>query len=376
MPPPVFLMDAMSSLKGTEQFFKREESVSKEDDPDANDQLLLASPITHGEVCLDEPTPAKTEEPRHDSDNISIDEEVSAADEEPRYAPRIESTSDELVFSAFSERSSTRQIPEDVISMTSSVARGEDELLKTIMGASVAMPAMTSNESMLGSVAVSDFVIDETHWYDFTRKETQEQLLTLDLSVDADGNVQVVLQCGAQSSELPLEEKPRAPDSVPGLGVLSLKSSGQRILEKGESTLSENLEGPQETSVSQVSESKPMPTPLLDPEDRDYVSDFLMSPSVGTLAVTMDYLEAYGAVKLHINTEDNQSSKLYKNTSEVSSKQCSVDLNSPFVGTLSVESSQDVSEFVQDDLGSSTKQDPPNEPTTNSSQIQGIFNSL
>eukprot|EP00210_Caulerpa_lentillifera_P003339 g3186.t1 len=87
------------------------------------------------------------------------------------------------------------------ISSSSTAMKTDEEYMKGIMGTSLAYPNVTSNESVIGSLAVSEHTLDESQWDNNTCPENSS---TLKDSVEEDPSIHQDLLVGDQNIEVVL----------------------------------------------------------------------------------------------------------------------------------------------------------------------------
>ena len=354
MAPPVVLTDAMSSLKDTD-IGPGAETSAKRLPTETSDAVMLASPITHHEVSLVEPVPVTTpaaEPPERDS--ISIEDKVSAADADSLSNPDGMDEPSSLTL----EPRALDDVPEDSISLTSSAARGEDEMLMNIMGASVAFPAATSNESVRGSVAVSEMTFDESQWETsqnieaITPQPSTEftgfpSMLHVFFTVKADASVAVRFTYGELPEEEAVEEEDVSQivvaivDMIFDNVIQTANAEEARQKEKAPDTeqvpeMAPIVKAPAEESVSEEPPKEELPPPEVD----TIVTNVFLSRNVEEPIVTVDMEEIGGSIKVRL-FHSGQEMSLQKYPSRVSDNQSSVILKTPFTDIVS--ESQDLS---------------------------------
>lgn len=163
MKPPPLLLDSTDSVDE-----KMEGATSIRDPSDEDGTLMLSQPVTHHQVLFEDPTPYTEPEKFKDLDAISIEDEISA----------LEETESKLNLGS---KTSSMQL-EDAVSVTSSAVKADEEYMKGIMGVSLNAPDATSNESIHGSMAISEQTIDEALWSE--THATSSKLKKLDVTLE------------------------------------------------------------------------------------------------------------------------------------------------------------------------------------------------
>lgn len=355
MSPPPFLTDEFSSLKDTEKPGSMT-TDSRTIESHGSESVLLATPITHDEVSLVEPTPINepVDQPKH-RDDISIDEEVSAISEDHSAMHQKGPPSEDVGFSSVGDHTSLGHVPEDAVSLTSSVARGEDELLKNIMGVSVTLPALTSNESVRGSVAVSEMTFDESQWECMRRADSSDKaplplLVTITLDVLADGFVTLCF-CYEEEVKPSTAEVEDTSAAVANVVDSIFEKVGQQsnAPEATEDTHGHTAHQPVVESEAEDKTVKLEPVPaVVSPQDvPEAVAQTLAEPKAEEPKVhactdkptespiSVELTEVEGDLKVTLGPGEETPtafpSKLQPVQSGVSDKQFSVELDSPFV---------------------------------------------
>ena len=353
MAPPVVLTDAMSSLKDTD-IGPGAETSAKKLAAETSDAVMLASPITHHEVSLVEPVPVTTMvEAPPERDSISIEDSVSAADADALSNPDGIAEPSTLTL----EPRTLNDVPEDSISLTSSAARGEDEMLMNIMGTSTAFPAATSNESVRGSVAVSEMTFDESQWETTQNVEMTPQastelndfpsMLHVCFSVKADASVAVRFTYGELPEEEVVEE-----ENISQIVATTVDMIFQNIVQlaKAEETRHKEkapeieqvpetqpiVETQKEESTSEKPPNEELPLPAAEIIE----TDVSLPRNVEEPIVRMKMEEIGGTIKVRFFHSGEEMS-LQKYPSRVSDNQSSVVLKTPFTDIIS--ESQDLS---------------------------------
>jgi len=184
MDPPRVITDEFATLTEKEHY-------KNTNDKKPNEKLTLSMPVSsNDDITLEEPVLVTTPEAEQSDANKDAEKDQFECSDP------IET--EEIGVSSFSDPR-TVSIPEDALSFTSSVAR-QDEVLKNVMVSKKDYSYMTSNESVFGSVAVSEMTLDESYWDLASRQgiskskgyqEGEERIIEMVLEVLPSGSVVV-----------------------------------------------------------------------------------------------------------------------------------------------------------------------------------------
>eukprot|EP00210_Caulerpa_lentillifera_P007824 g7466.t1 len=248
MKPPPLLLNTTDSIEENHEVgasLKDSSSVT-----DENATLMLSKPVTHHQVLFEDPTPVTQTERVRDVDAISIEDEISPAGEE-----ESKLTTD--------SKTSSMQL-EETISVTSSAIRNDEEYMKGIMGTSLAVPDATSNESVIGSVAISEQTIDESLWAENTnsakvvvKAETIDEKRPSSIDVDLNSEfVSVEFQEVSDGVRMGLTLSPTEKGIQTANSMISDKQSSIELNTPFENVINSPIEGTGNQIIAPPEDSK------------------------------------------------------------------------------------------------------------------------
>lgn len=238
------------------------------------------------------------------SEAVLLDSEIAVCKEEMKEEVKNEEEEEEDEEIADSK---TPSIAMETASVSSSAIKMDVEYMKGIMGTSLAFPDATSNESVIGSLAVSEQTLDESLW-------------------DNSGGSSKISMKGP----IPTKE-----DSLISMDFQVIDQTVGVVLNTVEPVQKEDQKKqemiPEEHEISEVKEVQTKP--VLDPLDEE-----LPAPESSHSTSNLEKFESFVSIEFREENEEIKvglncvsKAQIASSTSIVSDKQMSVELKTPFV---------------------------------------------
>lgn len=383
-PLPVLLTESES----VEEKLRQSEEVVHvmESEHEQNELVSVTAPVTDQEIITEDPIPITSDPTTTEISKETTSEDITKNEtteiKENEIESKIEDKSPEAVLleseSAVCKEeeemkeeevkneeeeedeeeiadSKTPSIAMETASVSSSAIKMDVEYMKGIMGTSLTFPDATSNESVIGSLAVSEQTLDESFW-------------------DNSGPSKTSIKCPIPSKDDSMVSIDfQMIDQTVKVGLTSLEPV-QKEDQKKQEVIPEELEIPEVKELQSKSILDPLHEEIPPPEQSQSTSNLEKFESF----VSVEFREENEEIKVGMNCVSK--AQIASSTSMVSDKQMSVELKTPFVDVdeeeTNLKESKSADAFSDSKSSEKTKAKKPKKSTSMKSTGSGVDGEL